>query len=313
MKQILDSTIVVIRASNERTFDVCKAICSNQEVASLSIVQECPFEVALRKCYEIGASSNKKWMVTVDGDVLLSGDAIETLVHNAEMMPQNYIQLEGRVFDKITGLYRQAGHRIYRIDLLPRALGQIPPVGSQIRPECSTLEQMGKLGYPSRCIPDVVGLHDFEQSYRDIYRKSFVQAKKHYSRVHKMIPPWEHLAQYDTDYVVASRGFEGGKNYSERVGIDKNADFLAAFDNVLSDLNLQEKDQISCATEIDILWETACYFSHILRFNKREHQKKDARMKVLETEIYDLRTSNSFKLGWALLTPLRFFKDKTQK
>ena len=79
MSILLDSVIVVIRASNERTFDLCKALCLAQGVESLSIVQEVPFEEALRKCYEIGIASNKKWMVTVDADVSVDTPIIPAL------------------------------------------------------------------------------------------------------------------------------------------------------------------------------------------------------------------------------------------
>ncbi len=45
----------------------------------------------------------------------------------------------------------------------------------------------------------------------------------------------------------------------------------------------------------------------------KEHERKDKRMKVLEKQIEGLLNSNSFKLGWAVLAPVRFLKNLMQK
>lgn len=244
MKDMLDSTIVVIRSSNERTFGLCRELCLKQtSKASLEIVQEVPFEQALRKCYEIGIASNKKWMVTVDADVLLVDGAIETLVQNAELMAQHYIQLEGRVFDKITGLYRQAGHRIYRTEFLPTALTQIPSEGGEIRPEYFTLQQMGKLGHPSLRISDVVGLHDFEQSYFDIYRKSFVHAVKHPHWISVLIERCVKHLHDDPDSLVILKGLWDGMTTKGNVSIDRRK-FYDFWKDALETLGLEEKVSI---------------------------------------------------------------------
>lgn len=244
MKDMLDSTIVVIRSSNERTSGLCRELCLKQTSEdNLKIVQEVPFERALRKCYETGIASNKKWMVTVDADVLLVDSAIETLIQNAELMPQHYIQLEGRVFDKITGLYRQAGHRIYRAELLPLSLNQIPPEGEQVRPEFFTLQQMGALGNPSRRIPDVVGLHDFEQSFFDLYRKSFVHAVKHPYWINDLIVRSTKRLDIDADYLVVLKGLWDGMTTKSIVSIDKRK-FIEVGMAALESLGLEEKRSI---------------------------------------------------------------------
>lgn len=241
MKDMLDSTIVVIRASNERTFGLCRELCLKQTLKdNLIIVQEVPFERALRKCYEIGIASNKKWMVTVDADVLLVDGAIETLVQNAELMPQHYIQLEGRVFDKITGLYRQAGHRIYRTEFLSLALTQIPSEGAEIRPEYFTLQKMGRLGHPSLRISDVVGLHDFEQSYFDIYRKSFVHAVKHPHWIKDLMERCTKHLHVDPDCLVILKGLWDGMTTKTSVSIDRRK-FYDLWNKAFEALEIEEK------------------------------------------------------------------------
>lgn len=240
-RTMLDTSVVVIRSSNERTFELCKRLCLGQfPEKNLRIVQEVPFEKALRTCYEIGIESQKKWMVTVDADVLLAEKAIETLICNIEMLPECYFQLEGRIFDKITGLYRQAGHRIYRTEWLPFALEHIPIEGKEVRPEFATLQKMGQLGFPSRRIPDVLGVHDFEQCYADLYRKSFVHAIKHPHWVNDLINRCSVYLHGDLDFLVILKGLCDGMVSDGQVSIDKRK-FEALGNIALEDLGLQEK------------------------------------------------------------------------
>jgi hypothetical protein len=248
-KKIFNSLILVIRSSNERTYDVCKELClKNSLIGNISIIQECPFESALRKCYETGITSNKKWMVTIDADVLLYKKSIECLVHNAELMPPEYIQLEGRVFDKITGMYRQAGHRIYRVKYLPLALSQIPSNGTQIRPEYYTLQQMGRLGHPSRRIPDVLGIHDFEQNYFDIYRKSFIHARKHPYWIKDMIERCADHLHEDPDFLVILKGLWDGLTTKDSLSIDRRK-FSCMWNEAGKTLLLDEKPPINDVDE----------------------------------------------------------------
>jgi len=181
----LNDIHLVIRTTGERTASVAKklAIVSGLVENEVTVVNEIFFEVALRACYEEAIRVGRKWIMTLDADVLLTDTAVRRLLGLAEQMPSHFFQIEGKVFDKITGIYRQAGHRIYRTELLPLALEHIPAAGAQIRPELHTITQMVELGYPSRVVPSLVGVHDFEQYYADLYRKSLVHACKKALRV----------------------------------------------------------------------------------------------------------------------------------
>lgn len=236
--------VVVIRAVCERTLDVCKQqVLSQLPESAVYIVIDQPFEVTLHRCYEVGIKSNAQWMITVDADVLLTSSSIQGLISAAQAMPENYIQLEGRVFDKILGTYRQAGHRIYRTSLLPQALKHIPAEGTEIRPEYHTLQQMAAHGYPSRRIGQVFGLHDYEQNFADLYRKAVVHAKKHTylipSLVERCITNLE-----DDDFKVILKGLYDGIIYTNKVSIDRRK-FLDSAQAALDSLNLKEKDPIN--------------------------------------------------------------------
>lgn len=216
------SLTIVIRTAGERTVEACKSLLLHQVPAcSVEIVNERPFECALLKTYEIGIDRGSKWLMTLDADVLLRDGAVSKFLAEAENMPDNYFQIEGRIHDKLTGQYRQAGHRIYRTSMLRKAIGVIPHSGTEIRPEYSTLVRMEALGFPSIRVGLVVGLHDYEQYLRDIYCKSFVHANKHAWLVGDLVDRWKRLAPSDPDFGVALRGLVDGLLSSEPVRIDR--------------------------------------------------------------------------------------------
>lgn len=209
----------------------------------MSVISEVPFEVALRATYEAGIRAGKTWTVTLDADVLLSNDAISNLLEHARQMPTNYLQLEGRIYDKILGTYRRAGHRVYRSEFLPDALGQIPPPGIQIRPEYFTITEMGRLGHASRYVGCVVGLHDFEQSYSDLYRKAMVHAKKHTYLAPALIERCAERMHDDTDFLVVLKGLWDGLTTKASLTIDRRA-FVDRASEALQVLGVREKDRI---------------------------------------------------------------------
>jgi len=209
----------------------------------MTTVSEAPFETALRVCYEAAIRAAKKWTMTLDADVLLMPAAISELLGFAEQMPPHFFHLEGKVFDKITGIYRQAGHRIYRTELLPLALAQIPDPGAQIRPEFHTITQMVALGYPSRLVASPVGLHDFEQHYVDLYRKSVVHATKHRELLPDLIARSARLSHADADFLVILKGLWDGLVTADTVTIDvRRYDDQAG--RALQSLGLAEKAPI---------------------------------------------------------------------
>ena len=244
-RSIAPNFIVVIRTAGERTFETCNSLVLKQVPAScLHIVNERPFEAALRRCYQIGIESNADWMVTLDADVLLREEAIQGLLSEATAMPSNHFQIEGRVFDKLTHRVRWAGYRCYRIQYLKEAVTCLPEHREQIRPEFTTLERMQAQGYPYLRSQAIYGIHDFEQSYADIYRKAFVHAEKHQVWLYEMLEHWKSQASSDHDFLVALRGAADSLTALQAPRIDQR-DFQAGAERMLTDLGLQEKPNLS--------------------------------------------------------------------
>lgn len=238
------NTIIMMRTCGERTSQLSKALILGQQAEyGVHIVNEVPFEKALKKCYMNGLDSGAKWMITLDSDVLLTQNSVEVLLQEADAMPEHFAQLEGRVFDKILGSYRPAGHRVYRTEMLALALKNLPQAGQEVRPEYYTLQQLNKLGHPSRFIEEVVGLHDFEQYYFDLYRKSVVHTKKHSYLVSNIIDRCTMHLHEDKDFLMILKGVWDGLTIFDKVSINKRS-YIDSAKRALDELGLVEKDPI---------------------------------------------------------------------
>jgi hypothetical protein len=234
------SVTAVIRSAGERTELICLQLLGQQLAEDqIRVVREVPFERALLSCYEIGINSGSDWLLTLDADVLLLPNAVECLIAEAQKMPGNFCQVEGFIFDNIFRCWRPAGNRVYRVAHLPQAIRAVPPPGAEIRPERAVLQAMAWRGHPSRRVALRVGLHDFEQYYRDLYRKAYVHAQKH----SKKVLLWagdESPAFDDAELAVVRRGFRDGAASTTAVKIDKT--FLRdAEQHALQELGVVEK------------------------------------------------------------------------
>jgi len=237
----MQKTIAIIRSVNERTLSACHAILSNDfPPTDLHVVNEMPFEAALRTTFQIGISSGAEWVMTVDADSLLLPGAGARLIHAALDYPVSCFQFEGLLFDKFTNRLRNVGHRLYRARYLAKALTHIPGDGEEIRPEYVTLKRMEGQGFRSVQLSLVLGIHDYEQFYRDIYRKAFVYANKHHGWLPDIIALCQRRAPEDTDFLVALHGLHDGLFSPVRPRIDAR-DYGVKANDVLVSLGLHEK------------------------------------------------------------------------
>ncbi|MCX5578950.1 hypothetical protein [Kaistia terrae] len=238
------SLAIVIRTAGERTVSACHELIARQALGiPIEIVSERPFEAALAKTYEIGLDLSRDWTMTLDGDVLLRKGALGALIEAAATVPDHYAQIEGRIFDKLLGTYRHAGHRLYRTRLLEKARAFIPRPGDEIRPEFSTLRKLALSGFPSRRIGAVVGIHDFEQYYGDLLRKSFVHGNKHREFARTFIERARSHVADDADYLVLLRGYWKGLDNTDPVHIDRAS--IKDTEAILSAMGLTEKDTVA--------------------------------------------------------------------
>ena len=206
---------VIIRSVGERTTDLCRKLILSQGVneSNLTNVSVSPFSEALKKCYEIGIKEDRKWTLCVDADVLSSSIAVRDLVFKAESCADNVFEIQPLVCDWLFGGIRTAGVHLYRTSLLRNALDLVPQSDESLRPENHVLTKMSRLGYPYIVCDVLFGLHDFEQSYLDIYRKCYLHGKKHVRFTSLLVGYWQ--SQKTKDFDCAILGFSDGLKASK--------------------------------------------------------------------------------------------------
>lgn len=215
---------VIIRSAGERTQETCLELVRLQGIADeqIIVIREAPFSRALRASYEAGIARGHPWTLCLDADVLLLPNAIHQMIRLAQKQPASVFEMRGLILDKFFGGARQGGIHLYRTSLLPLALEV--PLQEHIRPEQHVLDAMHTRGYPHRRVNYLVGLHDFEQYNRDIFRKCFVQARKHQEYAEIFLSYWPQQAHTDPDYRVAISGLTAGLDYEGELRIDTRQD-----------------------------------------------------------------------------------------
>jgi hypothetical protein len=195
---------VAVRCAGERTEAVCRALVESQLGRDcVVVVREVPFHAAVQRCLELGIERHARWLVCVDGDVLARKGAITGLLGAMGKAPANTFMLQARIIDKLWGGPKDGGIRVYRGELLGEAQRSLPCEGAPtLRPEATMIAAMRKKGYGYVQLPSISGLHDYEQYYRDLYRKVRGHLQKHGDYVNLLLPYWRREAHSDPDFAV---------------------------------------------------------------------------------------------------------------
>lgn len=264
----LDSTTIIIRSVGERTESLCKKLILEQGVPdnAIHIINEAPFSKAMKVGFEIGISEKRPWTFCVDADLLLRPGSVLRMLQQAERQPEKLCEIQGFVLDKFFGGARKGGVHLYRTSLLDKVIKEIPAEGVNVRPETYALNAMLNNGYPWHTVEELVGLHDFQQSYEDIFRKCFVQAHKHLNFTELFIPFWRSKSSLDIDYQVALSGYGEGIKHFGDVRIDKRANY---FLDAMQNLELSPKNDV----EIDA-WDLSRIESIITNWEEPSEYEK---------------------------------------
>ncbi|MEP1087736.1 MAG: hypothetical protein ABJH64_02945 [Algoriphagus sp.] len=252
-----NNVTVIIRHTNERTLGACLNLLSSQVSSNnIQIISETPFSSAVKKTFEIGIDYNKDWTLAIDADIFVTNDCIYTLVSVAENLEDYFFEIQGRILDKFYGVPRGGGPHLYRTKYLKEAIKFIPKEGTSLRPESDTYDKMAEIGYHYYFGKEVYGLHDYEQFYKDIYRKGFLHAKKHWRYLTHFEKFWFDNKETDFDFSVALLGFEQAQKFNGIVYVDRNffpmelTDFLEK-NGHYEKSNLSKVDNLFVATELN--------------------------------------------------------------
>lgn len=214
---------LIVRACGERTTQeairILGEVFPNQTV---QVVTGIPFATTLRRSLEIGIDENKTWTLCIDADVAVLKRGIKQLLAVARLQPVNVFEIQGLVIDKFFGFARPCGNHLYRTSFLKEAVKHVPDSKGTLRPEFTMIKKMETKGKLHVQLPTIVGIHDFEQFYVDVYRKCHLQSKKHTYLADQLMARWKRLKNLDADFRVATHAFREGLDQAGIVSVDKN-------------------------------------------------------------------------------------------
>ena len=217
---------IIVRSANERTEKACIDSASKQ--GDVHVIRAVPFGEAIRQTYALASEFQQEWTPVVDADVILSDGSLRAGIEdlNRQYNRNTIFCLDGKTKDKIFIKARRAGIHIYRTKFLKYASRFIDD--KKIKPESYVRKQMENLRFPTYTGRIIFGKHDYEQYYKDLWRKSVVQVYKLAGIIKKgdIINKWRRKAETDFDYKIILAGHEHGKKLlKENVYIDASQDW----------------------------------------------------------------------------------------
>ena len=244
-----DDTFWIVRGAGERTTQLCyELIARIVPEERITLIEERPFTKAIRKTLELGAASGQTWTVVIDADVLIDPPGWKQLLAAARQQPADVYCVQGMTVDKFIPILRPVGTGAYRSKLMPLGLPGIPEPGASLRPESTTVEYIFAQGYRRYRTPYRLGLHDTEQSYADILRKTFLHRAKHANVAAEMKDYWQTHRRADPDYRVALLGAAECERYDATIEVDR--DFQRErFAEILRHEGLTEKPPLDLTAE----------------------------------------------------------------
>jgi hypothetical protein len=303
-----DSICVIIRSAGERTEQLCKELVLEQGIPEkdIRLVNEVPFTRAVQKSYQVGIEMGCRWTLCLDADVLLLPGSIRDMVKLAEQQESSLFEIQCLVIDKFMGGPREAGNHLYRTSLLEKALPLIPVDENIIRPETHTLNAMSSLGFPRKRINYLAGIHDFEQYYRDIFRKCFIQAHKHQDYAEIFLTYWPQQSASDADFQVAIKGFAEGIQYQGGVRIDIHQE---VYQQRFTALRITEKQELNPGSlqfsDIQALaesWQVPAVYRKYFHYGLIKPGQKNSYLKKLNKRLPEItKELGMFKLPGYLI------------
>lgn len=170
---------VVVRSVGERTEQACYDVAREQVGGSdqIRIVRGLPFAEAHFECIRLASRSAAKWALFLDADILLRSGALPDMVAEAEAFPEPFFMINFQVLDHGFGGPAYGTH-LYAIHQLEKSTPFFDEVRNSQRPETALYFKVAQRGVPTFRSAAVMGIHGYEQYYRDLYRTAFVRAVK---------------------------------------------------------------------------------------------------------------------------------------
>jgi len=194
----------LIRSVGERTAELCAGLirCSGHEPV---VLRESTHFKAIEQTYRYGLESRAEWVIAVDADVVLSPRDVESFLVRLARQQDDVDVVYPGIADKLYRMERWAGLQVYRQTAFSRLLPMLlEKKGSgQLKVERACIESLrcsGRGVFFEKC---AIGLHDFFQYRRDIYRKVYLNCVRNRDMNQRASRLWKRHSAGDPDYEVA--------------------------------------------------------------------------------------------------------------
>lgn len=241
---LLKNSQVIIRSLQERTEELCRFSVQKNGISEkqIKVIHNVyPFSKCLEIGYKQALQNDYKYTFFIDADMVVFSGALETMLQAAESSSNKTFFVNPLVYDYTTGLITPNGPHLYRTKLLEEALNYIPSDQESRRPESFVTKEMQKVGYSLQYLDMPLALHEFEQSYHDLFIKAykkFFKFKRFRFYIEKRI---EKNYSDSRDFWLIKKSWE--------LASSENSLSQSELEKRYSSLNLKEKDEIENSSE----------------------------------------------------------------
>lgn len=204
----MNAIYTVLRAAGERSLPLAEKALQ-QETSNYTVIEEFPFSSSLKKMFSIGKEVPFRYLLALDADVILHPGIFAKIAQEAEKCA---FFLDFFVMDKFRGKCCSGCH-LYS-NQYSEALLEYSLEGNPSRPENDLILNFSKENHLKHGKSSlVVGLHDYEQYYRDLYAKFYRRAQRRREEAEQLITVLEARRVYfpnDPDFEVALKGLKEG-------------------------------------------------------------------------------------------------------
>jgi len=253
---------VIIRHRGERTLPLIRQILEQSRYFNVIEVSSNAFHQTLEESLELALTLSDPWVIMLDGDVIPSPFLLKNLVKKTMKMDKKTFVVVPNVFDKSFLMTRKAGIHIYNQSYLNLMINKFDKIADEDRPETKLNLMMQECGYKMCSSNIVIGLHDFEQYYKDLWLKGYVFSKKSQYWVKKCIDDWRKKSEKDLDYLALLDGYTFGLTQKLPINLRRTSGNYLLAEDSLEKINLDEKPALSFTQ-----YERLAYILQILAKN----------------------------------------------
>jgi len=238
-------TCVVIRSAGERTEELCRYLAAQQvPEENVVVIHEHPFSRAVLKSFEVGLDFGLPWTICLDADVVLRQGAISEMVALATTQDPTTFLVEMQTLDKFTGGPQNRGAYVYRTALLDRARQFVPSDEQTMRAGTFVTRKMNAIGCSFVITDLLLGVHEYEQYYRDIYAKKLFRARKVMYEPPILLRRCLRWGLEDRDFWIAACGLVEGWQDQSAIMLDA-PQLQERADRFLESIGVEEKEPLA--------------------------------------------------------------------